>query len=345
MRARLAAAVTESWYGLLVGVTTAIGTAAVLFIGGQAVRAGQLHPGGIQPLTVGDLLLVMSYLVQIYEPLKTIGKQLTGQQKSMVSVERAFALLDEAPGVAERPNARPIDRAAGEVVFDDVSFSYEADQPILAHVTFHVPPGSRVGVSGRTGAGKTTMINLLNRFYDPTAGSILLDGVDLRDCRLADLRRQFAVVLQEPVLFSTSIAENIAYARPGATESEIEDAARMADAHTFISRLTDGYQTKVGERGMRLSGGERQRISLARAFLRNAPILILDEPTSSIDVRTEATIMEAIERLMHGRTTFMIAHRLSTLSKCDIRIELDQNQPVQVLAVAADAAEGRELHV
>ena len=167
------------------------------------------------------------------------------------------------------------------------------------------------------------MLNLLARFYDPDAGEILLDGVDIREYKVADLRNQFALVLQDPVLFSTTIAENIAYARPDASEEEIIAAAKLANAHDFIGQLPEGYRTRVGERGMRLSGGERQRISLARAFLKDAPILLLDEPTSSIDVKTESVIMEAMERLMRGRTTFMIAHRISTIAKCDLRLELE----------------------
>jgi ATP-binding cassette, subfamily B, bacterial len=204
-------------------------------------------------------------------------------------------------------------------------------------VSFALEPGTRLGISGRTGAGKTTLIGLLTRFHDPCEGGILLDGIDLRHYRLADLRNQFALVLQEPVLFSSSIAENIAYARPDAREDEIVAAAKAANAHDFIVSLPDGYATKVGERGMRLSGGERQRISLARAFLKDAPILILDEPTSSVDVGTEAAIMGAMERLMAGRTTLMIAHRLSTLERCDLRLELDGGR-VAALTPASAAA-------
>src|SRR5207247_7140160 len=210
----------------------------------------------------------------------------------LASAERAFALLDEGADVTEQPNARPLARALGTVAFRKVCFAYSKDHPVLHDISFEIGPGTHLGIAGTTGAGKTTLVSLLTRFYDPTAGEILLDGVDLRDYKLADLSNQFAIVLQEPVLFSTSIAENIAYARPGASEAEIVAAAKAANAHDFIVRLPQGYDTLVGERGMRLSGGERQRISIARAFLKDAPILILDEPTSSLDVKTEAAIVE-----------------------------------------------------
>jgi ATP-binding cassette, subfamily B, bacterial len=302
----------QSGFELLVGMTTAAGTAAALFIGVMHVQSGVL--------TLGSLLIVMAYLAQLYSPLNTLSKLMTDLQSAMASAERAFALFDEVPEVIERPDARPVGRCGGAVTFNAVGFSYDGVTPVLKDVSFQVPAGSRVGISGTTGAGKTTLVSLLTRFYDPTAGSITLDGVDLRDYRLTDLRNQFAFVLQEPVLFSASIAENIAYARPGATEAEIIEAARLADAHDFIVRLPEGYATGVGERGMRLSGGERQRISLARAFLKNAPILILDEPTSSVDMETEAVILEAMNRLMQGRTTFLISHRPAALKDCDVSL-------------------------
>jgi ATP-binding cassette subfamily B protein len=269
----------------------------------------------------------MGYLSQLYSPLKTVSRKVATLQSHLASAERAFSLLDEAPDVTERPNARRLSRARGAVAFCDVSFAYEHGHPILHDLSFEVPPGVRVGVVGETGAGKSTLVSLLTRFYDPTAGQILLDGVDLRDFRLADLRNQFALVLQEPVLFSTSIAENIAYGRLGASEAEIMQAAKAANAHDFIVDLPDGYETQVGERGMRLSGGERQRVALARAFLRDAPLLIMDEPTSSVDVKTEAGIMEAMERLVHNRTSFTIAHRLGTLKDCDILLVLENGRP------------------
>jgi ATP-binding cassette subfamily B protein len=207
-----------------------------------------------------------------------------------------------------------------------VCFAYPNNPPVLHDVSLSIEPGARVGIEGTTGAGKTTLVSLLTRFYDPTAGRILLDGVELRDYRLADVRNQFAIVLQDTVLFSTTVAENIAYARPGASDQHIIAAAQAANAHDFISRLPQGYETKVGERGMRLSGGERQRIALARAFLKDAPLLILDEPTSSVDLRTERLIIEALKRLMHGRTTFVIAHRLSTLDDCNMRLRVEEGR-------------------
>ena len=301
-------------FDLAVGMTIAIGTAFALVIGVLHTKAGSL--------TIGQLFLVMAYLAQIYEPLKTISKKVADLQSGLVSAERALALLDELPEVHERPNACELTRARGHFRFDHLGFEYEPNRPILWNLDLDIPAGTRVGIQGPTGAGKTTLISLLTRFYGASSGAILLDGLDVRDYRLRDLRNQFAIVLQDPILFSTTIAENIAYGRPSATHDEIVQAARDANAHDFIMSLPDGYRTEVGERGMRLSGGERQRISIARAFLKNAPILLLDEPTSSIDSGTESIIMEAMERLMRGRTVFMIAHRLSTLRTCDMRLEL-----------------------
>ncbi len=318
IRARISVALTEGRFGFLVGLTTAVGTSTVLYLGIRHVRAGAL--------TLGELLLVMGYLSQLYGPLKTISKKVADLQSSLASAERAFTLLDQTPDVVERPHALPLPRASGAVAFRNVSFAYSPDRPVLHDISFEVKPGTRLGIVGMTGAGKTTLVSLLTRFYDPTAGQILLDGRDVRDYKLADLRNQFAIVLQEPVLFSTTIAENIAYARPGANSDHIVAAAKVANAHDFIVNLPRGYETQVGERGMRLSGGERQRISLARAFLKNAPILVLDEPTSSVDLRTEAGIMEALERLMHGRTSFIIAHRQSTLTQCDVILAIENGQ-------------------
>jgi len=315
MLARVRLAVIDGAYGILFGLTIGLGTALMLFFGGQKVLAGEIQPG--------DLVLVMGYLAQLFVPVQVINKSTTTMQSSLASSARAFALLDQAQDVLEKPDARPLGRAAGAVSVRDVSFAYDGGEPVLRRASFDVSAGARVGIAGPTGAGKSTLIGLLTRLHDPTGGQILLDGVDLRDYRLADLRRQFGIVLQDTVLFSTTIAENIAYARPEATAAEVVAAAKAANAHDFIRGLPDGYQTVVGERGMRLSGGERQRIALARAFLKDAPILILDEPTSAVDGKTEAGIMDAMEQLMRGRTTFMVAHRLSTLAGCDVRLEVD----------------------
>jgi ATP-binding cassette subfamily B protein len=281
--------------------------------------------------------MVMTYLSQLYGPLETISQKVGDVQSSLASAERAFELLDESPDVKEKPHARRIARARGAIEFRDVSFAYNGDGTVLHDVSFEVSPGTRLGVIGRTGAGKTTLMSLITRFYDPTAGKILLDGADLRDYKLADLRNQFGIVLQEPVLFSTSIAENIAYARPGARIRDVVAAAEAANAHEFVCDLPEGYGTIVGERGMRLSGGERQRIALARAFLKDAPILILDEPTSSVDTQTEAVIMDAIERLMERRTSLMIAHRLSSLRICDARLEIESGRIVGASGAGVNA--------
>src|SRR5437016_4874233 len=325
--ARIRIALTEGRYGLLVGVTTALGTGAVLFIGVQHVQANIL--------TLGQLLMAVTYLGQLYEPLKTVSKKAATLQSYLASAERAFALLDQQPEVPERPNARPIGRARGAVAFRHVSFAYGPDRPVLHDVSCDIAPGTRLGIVGATGAGKTTLISLLTRFYDPTEGQILLDDVDLRAYKLADLRRQFAVVLQEPVLFSLSIADNIAYAAPGASRDQIVAAAQAANAHEFIERLPQGYGTEVGERGVKLSGGQRQRIALARAFLKDSPVLILDEPTSSVDAKTESAIVEALERLKQGRTVIVISHRPSTLAGCSALLTIDGGRVVADTTPAA----------
>jgi ATP-binding cassette, subfamily B, bacterial len=332
MSARLRLTAMEGGFGMVVSLLMAVGTALVLFLGIRHVQTGVL--------TLGELLLVMGYLTQLYEPLKTLSRKVTGMQSRLTSAERVFALLDNAPDVVERPHARPLGRARGQIAFEQVSFSYPGNRLAVQDVSFEVPPGARLGIVGPTGAGKTTLLGLLLRFSDPARGRILLDGVDIRDYRLDDLRRQYATVLQDPVLFSSSVAENIAYARPEAARHEIEAAAEAASAHDFIVRLPQGYETPVGERGMSLSGGERQRISLARAFLKDAPILVLDEPTSAVDLRTEALIVEALGRLMRGRTTLLVTHRLGLLEDCDLRLELDRGQSTTGARPARDSLTG-----
>jgi ATP-binding cassette subfamily B protein len=314
--------VLQMKFDMTIAVLIAVTSAAALSLGILHVRAGTL--------SLGNLLLVVGYLAQLYAPLRTMSRKSSQMQSALAGAERALGVLDEVPDVAERPHARRLERAAGAVEFRRVSFGYTAGTPVLRDVSLQVPAGASVGITGPTGAGKTTLLTLLTRFYDPTAGEILLDGVDLRDIALRDLRSQFAIVHQDAVLFSSSVADNILYAKPGATPQEVEQAARAANAHDFIVALPQGYETVVGERGMRLSGGERQRIALARAFLKDAPILLLDEPTSSVDVKTESVIMEALGRLMAGRTTFLIAHRLSTLEDCDVRMTVEHGGVVSI---------------
>lgn len=330
VRAQIRLSFLEGGLGLLIGVTIAVGTVCVLLVGTRQVQAGTL--------SLGNLLLIMGYISQLYQPLQTMSQKVADLQSSLVSAERAFSLLDESPDVEERPDARPLCRARGAVRFENVTFGYE-DEPVLRDISFAVAPGTRLGIAGTTGTGKTTLVSLLTRFFDPQEGRILLDDVDIRDYKLADLRNQFAIVLQEPILFSTSIAENIAYARPGAHLDEIIAAAKAAHAHDFVMNLPQAYDTPVGERGMRLSGGERQRIALARAFLKDAPIVILDEPTSAVDVTTEAIIMAAMDDLMRGRTCFMIAHRLSTLEHCDARIVIEDGRIATEVHLPASAGE------
>jgi ATP-binding cassette subfamily B protein len=335
VRARVSLAWAEGWFGLLVNLVTALGTAAVLYLGVRHVQSGAL--------TLGELLMVVAYLSQLYSPLRTISRKAASAQTSLASAERVFEFLDEPVDVHQRRDARPLTRATGLVELERVSMSYDGGPPVLSDVSVRVEPGMHLGIRGVTGAGKTTLVSLLVRFYDPTAGRILLDGTDLRDYRLADLRSQVAVALQEPTLFSASIADNIRYARPDASLREVAAAADQADAHGFISGLPEGYDTPVGERGMRLSGGERQRISLARAFLKGGRILVLDEPTSSVDVATEARILEAMKRLMQARTTFLIAHRASTLADCDACLELAHGRVVGVEDRRGERAPARGL--
>lgn len=320
MRGQIKVALLGAVFDMSVGLVLAAGTAAVLYIGTRHVLSHRLE--------LGELLIVMGYMAMLYEPLETATKKVSDLQASIASAERVYSLLDEEPEVLDSPAALPIGRAQGELAFENVSFSYGGNRPVLDDVSFAVPAGTRVGIVGTTGSGKTTLVSLLVRFYDPSAGCVRLDGRDLRDYRLADLRRQFSIVLQEPVLFSTTIEENIAYARPGASHDEIVAAAEAAGAHDFITRLPDGYATLVGERGMRLSGGERQRVSIARAFLKDAPVLILDEPTSSVDTRTEAAIMASMGRLMEGRTAIVIAHRTTTVDACDVVLRLERGRLV-----------------
>ena len=327
---RIAVSYRAGVFKLIVGLTIAVGMALALFIGGLHVRSNRI--------TLGDLVIVMAYLAQLYTPLAMTTNKIGALQSALASIERAFSVFGEPAEVIERPDARALARAKGSVIFQHVSFGHRDNSPVLDNVSFEVAAGSSVGIVGKTGAGKTTLVNLLSRFYDPTDGHVLLDGVDIREYKLADLRNQFGLVPQDPVLFSRTIADNIAYTSADAAENDIIEAAKAANAHDFIMKLPDGYRTVVGERGATLSGGERQRVALARAFLKNAPILILDEPTSSIDLKTEALIMEATQRLIRGRTAFIIAHRLSTVKNCDILLTIEHG------SVATTLRRPSELH-
>ena len=317
-RLRIAVSYRAGIFKLIVGLTIALGMALTLFVGGLHVRANRT--------TLGELVMIMAYLAQLYTPLAVTTNKIGALQTALAGTERAFSVLREPAEVIERPHARSLTRAEGSVILQHVSFGHRGNGLVLEDVSFEVPVGSSVGIVGRTGAGKTTLVNLLSRFYDPTHGHVLLDGVDIREYKLTDLRNQFSLVPQDPVLFSRTIAENIAYASADAGENDIIEAAKAANAHAFIMRLPEGYRTIVGERGATLSGGERQCIALARAFLKNAPILILDEPTSSIDLKTEASIMEATQRLIRGRTAFIIAHRPSTVENCHILLTVERGK-------------------
>jgi len=334
LSAQLKVQVDSAFYSLLVGIVTASGLAAVLYIGIGHVQAGIL--------TLGSLLVVNYYVTQLYTPLRNVGASILDIQMSLTGVERYRAVLDEKPDVPESPNALSLARAKGQIAFRKVSFEYTKDHPVLQDVSFTLPSGSCLGVVGPTGSGKTTLSTLMLRLFDPTEGSITLDDIDLRDYKLADLRNQFAVVHQETVLFSTTVAENIRFARPNATMDEVVAAATAAKAHDFITSLPNGYDTLVGERGMKLSGGERQRISLARAFLKNAPILILDEPTSSLDVHTESAILDTIQELMKDRTTLMIAHRPSTLRNCNMILMIENGRVTRMTTEVESVISGMQ---
>ena len=313
--------VRQTIFTLVVTMITAIGTALVLGFGAHHVLQ--------KDMTVGELVVVMGYIASIYKPLEQISTTFSSLQQAFISLRSAFDLLETEPEIEERPDALPLERVLGAVAFEHVDFAYRGRSGTLKDVTFAVAPGQCVAIVGPTGAGKSTLLSLLTRFYDPASGRVLLDGHDVRDLQLQALRAQISVVLQEPLLFSASIRDNIRYGRLTASDEEVEAAARAANAHEFVSALPKGYDTRLGERGALLSGGERQRISVARAFLKDAPVLILDEPTSSIDSKTEAVILDALARLIRGRTTFVVAHRLSTVRDASLILVVDRGQVVE----------------
>jgi ATP-binding cassette subfamily B protein len=321
VHARVRLTVRQTMFSLIVTMITASGTALVLAFGAHGVIQNNLSPG--------ELLVVMGYISSLYKPLEEISNTVSGLQEQFITLRSALELLDTEPEIEEIEDALELGRVPGAVTFEHVSFHYSGRRGTLKDVSFHAPAGSRVAIVGPTGAGKSTLLNLLPRFYDPAEGCVLLDGIDVRYATLDSLRAQVSVVHQEPLLFSSSLRENIRYGRLEATDEEVEAAARAANAHDFISALPQGYDTLIGERGSRLSGGERQRIAVARAFLKDAPILILDEPTSAIDSRTEAVILTALARLMEGRTTFMVAHRLSTVADSDLILVVNDGHVVE----------------
>lgn len=319
--ARVRLTVDQTLFSLVVNTLTAVGTALVLGFGAYQVLQARL--------TVGELLVIMSYIASVYKPLESISNASGTLKDQLISAQMAFELLDMVPEIKDAPNAVELPRSQGHVTFEHVHFAYGSRRDTLKDISLDAPPGHVVAIVGQTGAGKSTLASLIPRLYDPTHGRVLLDGRDLREIAIASLREQVSVVLQEPLLFSTTIAENIRYGRLGASDDEIVAAAKAANAHDFIMRLPQQYETTIGERGVQLSGGERQRVAVARAFLKNAPILILDEPTSSIDSKTEALILDALDRLLVGRTTFIIAHRLSTIRQADQILVIHQGEIVE----------------
>ncbi|GDY20289.1 ABC transporter [Verrucomicrobiota bacterium] len=326
--ARLSQHGWEVLYGLMILLAFGVGTAALVWWGAQEVLRGEL--------TTGQLLIFLAYLAQLFEPLSQLSNVGATVASAGANAERVFEILDTPADVTEAPGARAVvgrtrggastgagDRTAagvpstGRIEFADVQFSYTPERPVLRGISFAVAPGESLAIIGPSGVGKTTLLYLLPRFFDPAAGGIKLDGVDLRELRLKDLRQQIAFVFQEPILLPATIAENIAFGRPGATAAEIETAARRANADAFIRTLPRQYETVVGDGAARLSVGEKQRLTLARAFLKDAPILLLDEPTSALDGESEALVVASLNELMRGRTTLVVAHRLSTIQQMD----------------------------
>jgi ATP-binding cassette, subfamily B, bacterial len=301
-------------FKLVVGLVTAIGTAAIMWVGGRYALEGTV--------TAGTILVFLSYLAALYTPLNEIAHTASTVQYAVANAERVVELLDTVPDVIDHPGASQV-RLRGHVQYDDVTFGYEARRPMIRGLTLDVNPGEVVAIVGATGAGKSTLVSLLLRFFDPWSGRIMIDGHDVRSLSVKSLRAQIAIVLQESFILPITVAENIAYGRPDATREQIEAAAAAANAADFIHRLPHGYETGIGERGMTLSIGEQQRLAIARAFVKDAPILVLDEPTSALDAHTESAVIDALRRLVKGRTTFIVAHRLSTIRHADRVVVLD----------------------
>ncbi len=321
LHANLRLTLTNVKSALVISTLMVIGTAAMYYLGTLHVLAGTL--------TLGSLLVFSAYLLMLYQPLESLTYTAWAMEGATAGARRCFEVLDREDDVIDSPNAIAISSARGAIAFQNVSFGYAQDRHVLHNVDLSIEPNQIVALVGGTGAGKSTLLSLVPRFYDPTAGKIALDGQDLREITKKSLRAQIAIVLQDTLLFSTTVRENIAYGRPGATDDEIREAARRAQADDFISAMPDGYESTVGERGGHLSVGQRQRIGIARAFLKNAPILLLDEPTSALDPTTEAAIMETIKELMHGRTTLIVTHRLATIHGVDRIVVLERGRVVE----------------
>ncbi|MDR1146058.1 MAG: ABC transporter ATP-binding protein/permease [Verrucomicrobiales bacterium] len=294
---------------MAVGAVTALGLALLLYFGAREVQAARME--------IGDLWIFMSYLLMLYQPLEQLSYTAWSLEGAAAGAQRVFEVLDADNEVRDLPRAAPLTVSGGKIEFQHVTFGYTLDRKILQDLTLTVAPGQTVAIVGGTGAGKTTILSLVTRFYDPLAGRVLIDGQDLRTVRKNSLRNRISMVLQETLLLNNSVAENIAYGCPGATMPQVIAAAQAAQAHEFIAQLPQGYDTQVGERGVRLSGGQRQRIGIARAFLRHSPILLLDEPTSALDLQTEAALMVTLKSLMQRPTTLIVTHRLATIHDVD----------------------------
>lgn len=335
--AALRARRVKSLLSPIVDITVALCTGFVLWRGASLILAGAM--------TVGALTVFLAYLTKFFKPVQDLAKMTNTIAQTAVGVERVQTILQTDTIIPERPDARDPGTIRGEVSFDHVAFAYDKDAPVLRDVNFTINAGEFVGIVGPTGGGKSTLVSLIPRFYDPTAGSVSIDGIDIRDFKISGLRNRIGFVLQDTGLFRGTIRENIAYGRPGATEEEIVEAATLANADEFISRMPHGYDTLVGERGQTLSGGQRQRIGIARAIVRNNPILILDEPTAALDTESERLVIEALERLMKGRTVITIAHRLSTIRDANKIIVLkggvvaEQGTHAELMALGGEYAE------
>jgi len=321
LQANLRLTLTNVNSALVISTLVVIGTAAMYYVGTLHVLAGTL--------TLGSLLVFSAYLLMLYQPLESLTYTAWAMEGAAAGAKRCFEVLDRQDDVVDSPKAIAISSAHGSIEFQNVSFAYAQDRHVLHNLDLTISPNQIVALVGGTGAGKSTLLSLIPRFYDPTAGSVMLDGCDLRQITKKSLRAQIAIVLQDTLLFSTSVRENIAYGRSDATEEEIVDAARRAQADEFIRQMPNGYESAVGERGGHLSVGQRQRLGIARAFLKNAPILLLDEPTSALDPATESAIMETIKELMRGRTTLVATHRLATVHNVDQIIVLEHGHIVE----------------